>query len=111
MTDSRRDRELRYSAIRYFGRYPYPPARAPLLEFLGAGDPERWEYAAISATALAAYPGQDVVNALMEAMHSGNWYVRYNAAVSLEAHGLSYSDLIEEAEEMAESEEKEAAWA
>lgn len=144
MTDSRRDRELRYSAIRYFGRYPYPPARAPLLEFLGDGDPERWEYAAISATALAAYSGQDVVNALMEAMHSGNWYVRYNAAVSLEAHGLSYSDLIElvggrdryaremvmyllesrrleqaartshaaeEAEEMAESEEKEAAWA
>lgn len=95
MTDSRRDRELRYSAIRYFGRYPYPPARAPLLEFLGGGDPDRWEYAAISAMALAAYPGQDVVNALMEAMHSGNWYVRYNAAVSLEAHGLSYSDLIE----------------
>ena len=35
------------------------------------------------------------MQALMEAMHSGNWYVRYNAAVSLEAHGLSYSDLIE----------------
>ena len=95
LTDDRRNRELRYSAVRYFGRYPYPPARSHLLAFLRDTDPEHWEYAAISATALAAYPGQDVMQALMEAMHSGNWYVRYNAAVSLEAHGLSYSDLIE----------------
>ena len=95
MADHRQHRELRYSAIRYMGRYPYPPARTHLLEFLRDTDPEHWEYAAISATALAAYPGQDVVNGLMEAMHSGNWYIRYNAAVSLEAHGLSYSDLIE----------------
>ena len=31
----------------------------------------------------------------MEAMHSGNWHVRYNAAVSLEARDLDYSALIE----------------
>lgn len=95
MTDPGQDRELRFSAIRYMGRYEYPPARKPLLEFLRDGDPENWEYAAISAAALARYPGQDVVDALVEAMHSGNWYVRYNAAASLEAHGLSYSDLIQ----------------
>lgn len=95
MTDYGRDRELRYSAIRYFGRYPYPPARTHLLEFVGDTDPERWEYAAISAAALAGYPGQDVVNALIKCMYSSNWHVRYNAAVSLEARGLSYSDLTE----------------
>ena len=31
----------------------------------------------------------------MEAAHSSNWYVRLNAAISLEAHQLDYSDLIE----------------
>lgn len=95
MTDPEKNRELRFSAIRYFGRYPYPPARGELLRFLRDSDPQNWEYAAISATVLAGYQGQDVVNALMEAMHSGNWYIRYNASISLEAHGLGYSDLIE----------------
>lgn len=95
MTDPGRDRELRFSGIRYFGRYPYPPARSYLLGFLKDTAPEDWEYAAISASALAAYPGQDVVDGLMEAMHSGNWYIRYNAASCLEAHGLGYSDLLE----------------
>lgn len=31
----------------------------------------------------------------MEAMHSPNWYVRYNASASLEAHGLSYEEMMD----------------
>ena len=95
MTDPDRDRELRFSAIRYMGRYEYPPAREKLMAFLTDSTPQDWEYAAISATSLVRYAGQDVVNALVQAMHSSNWYIRYNAAISLEAHGLSYSDMIE----------------
>ena len=33
--------------------------------------------------------------ASMEAMHSSNWHVRYNAACSLEVRELDYSALIE----------------
>lgn len=95
MADSRQNKELRLSAIRYLGKYPFPPAKAVLMRFAGDRDPLHWEYAAISVTALANYAGQDVVNLLMEAAHSSNWYVRLNAAISLEAHQLDYSDLIE----------------
>lgn len=94
MVDSRRDKELRLAAIRYFGRYPYPPARGPLLDFLLDRDPSHWEYAAISAAALAGYPGEEVVGALLRAMNSANWYIRSNAASSLEAHGLSYEEML-----------------
>ena len=53
LRDASRDKELRLAAIRYFGKYAYPPARALLLGFLQDRDPTRWEYAAISAMALA----------------------------------------------------------
>lgn len=94
LEDSRRDKELRLAAIRYFGKYRYAPARPVLLGFLNDNDPTRWEYAAISATALARYGGKDVVDALLRAMNSSNWYIRSNAASSLEAHGLTYEEML-----------------
>lgn len=95
MLDETADKELRLAAVRYFGRYSYEPARAVLLDFLANKDGGDWEYAAISATCLASYSGDDVVAALMEAMHSSNWYVRRNASQSLERYNLDYNDLIE----------------
>ena len=94
LEDSHRDKELRLAAIRYFGKYHYAPARPVLLDFLTDSDSTRWEYAAISATALARYDGQDVVSALLRAMNSSNWYIRSNAASSLEAHGLTYEEML-----------------
>ncbi|MDR3765533.1 MAG: HEAT repeat domain-containing protein [Butyricicoccus sp.] len=94
MEDTHRDKELRLAAIRYFGKYLYPPARARLLEFLQDPDPTHWEYAAISATALARYEGQDVVDALLRAMNSSNWYIRNNASASLETRGLTYEEML-----------------
>ena len=93
LKNSGRDRELRYAAIRYFGRYPYPRARNDLLTLAGITDPVLWEYAAFAATALAAYPGPDTVAVLKEALHSGNWYIRFNAAQSLDVLSVSYSEL------------------
>lgn len=95
MTDPSQDKELRLSAIRYFGRYPREEAREPLLSFAANRDPIDWEYAAVSASCLAEYPGEDVKAVLMEAIHSANWYVRRNAAISLERLGLNYLDLAE----------------
>lgn len=40
------------------------------------------------------YDGQDVVSALLRAMNSSNWYIRSNAASSLEAHGLTYEEML-----------------
>ena len=94
LRDDRRDKELRLAAIRYFGRYPYMPAQAMLLDFLQDNDPTRWEFAAISASSLAGYSGPEVVDALMRAMNSNNWYIRSNAAASLEARGLTYEEML-----------------
>lgn len=94
MLDPSQHKELRLAAIRYFGRYYYTAARQPLLAFVSDPDEVNWEYAAVSATALANYTGQDVIAALANAMHSSNWYVRYNAAISLEAHGMTYEEML-----------------
>lgn len=93
LADDGRDDELRFSCIRYFGRYPDARAYPLLLSFLEHPELRRWEYAAISATALAAYPGERTVLALKRAMSSASWYIRFNAAGSLEAFHLTYQDL------------------
>lgn len=93
MLDENRGKELRLAAVRYFAKYPYEPAKEKLLEFGADTDPVHWEYAAIGATALASYDGDDVIKVLTDAMLSQNWHVRYNAALSLEAKGIEYSDI------------------
>lgn len=93
LQDEKRDSELHFAAIRYLGKYPYPPALDTLLRLAGDRNEARWNYAAISATSLASYPGEKTVAVLKKALHHRNWYVRYNAAVSLEAMHLSYMDM------------------
>lgn len=93
MTDREQDKELRLAAIRYFGKYVYPPAKQDLLAFARDRDPLNWEYAAVSVSCLARYPEQDVVETLIASLHSSNWYVRYNASSSLEAQGLGFDEL------------------
>lgn len=88
------DKELRLSAIRYFGRYPMEEARPLLLALAADKEPTGWEYASIAVSVLAGYQGGDVQDALTAAIYSANWYVRSNAAASLARQGLDYSDLI-----------------
>ena len=95
MTDENEDRELRLAAVRYFGRYPWERARGVLIGFAVDKEVLRWEYAAVAAGALKDYSGEDIISALKSALSSSNWYVRYNAAVSLEAKGLSYAHLMD----------------
>lgn len=95
MLDEKKDKELRLAAIRYFGRYHYEPALTPLLAFASDKEAAHWEYATVSVSALAHYDAQQVIDTLKEALHSSNWYVRYSAALSLEAHHVEYADLID----------------
>lgn len=95
MEDETKGKELRLSAIRYFGKYYYEPALEPLVRFASEKDPLRWEYTTVSISSLARYPGEKVIATLKEAIHSPNWYVRYSAATSLEAHHMDYTALID----------------
>lgn len=93
LADAGRDDELRFSCIRYFGKYPDSRAYPLLLSFVEHTHAQRWEYAAIAATALAAYPDARTVLALKRALGDANWYIRFNAAQSLERFGLTYLEL------------------
>ena len=93
LADSRQDDEIRFSCIRYFGKVPYEPAFPLLVTFLENPNDNRWEYAAISATALASYPCERSIEVLKKALSNSNWYIRFNASKSLECFHLSYLEL------------------
>lgn len=95
MQDKAKGKELRLSAIRYFGRYDYEPALEPLLSFASDKDLSNWEYATVSISSLVRYNGERVTDTLKQALHSSNWYIRQSASVSLEAHGVDYSSLMD----------------
>lgn len=87
------DDELRYSAIRYFAKYRYDGAYETLCRLSSVKDVDKWQYAAISSSALATYPGEKTVELLKHNLTCGNWYVRYNSADSLEKLGIPYPEL------------------
>lgn len=95
LTDKSYDRELHFAAIRYLGKYHYPPALPVLLEFAADADGRNWNYAAFSASALAAYPCEQTFEVLKKALTSSNWYIRYNAAQSIDLLGVNYQDVID----------------
>ncbi len=92
LLDPSEDMELHLAAIRYLGRYPFADAYVTLLRMLGSRE-YPIVYAAISASALAAYPGPETVQALKAALHSTDWYVRFNASASLDKLGIDYLQL------------------
>lgn len=83
LTDESEDKEIRLETIRYLRRYPYEPVKEELKRFIDFREYVDWEYAAMAASALSAYPGEDTVNCLKQGLKSSNWYVRKNCAVSL----------------------------
>lgn len=95
LKDEKRDPELRFSCIRYFGKYPDEEAYPVLLEMAGDLGNRRWEYPAIACAALVGYPGGKTIETLKRALHTANWYVRYNAAESLARLGAGYVELID----------------
>lgn len=81
--------EVRLSCLRYFGKYPDARVQ-PMLYSLGRQtDAAQWELCAVSMSVLAAYPGDETVEVLKQGLRSRNWYVRYNAALSLRALHVS----------------------
>ena len=89
------DDEVAYSCIRYFGKYPYEPVYPILMDLAAETDEEKWVYTAITALALASYPGDRTVAVLKRLLQSTNWHIRFNASQSLMNLGLSYTDMID----------------
>lgn len=89
------NKELRLAAIRYLGKYPFMPALDSLSAFVRERDPDRWEYATVAASALAAYPEELVIGTLKQALYSENWYIRSAAAQSLETLDVDYSEILD----------------
>ena len=94
MCDGEENRELRFSAIRYFAKYRNEAALPYLYEFAVADSPV-WEYRAIAASALGSYPAAETEGLLKKLLCDRNWYVRYNAAESLERLGVRYEEMID----------------
>lgn len=95
LTDITRHDELKFASIRYFGKYADDRAYPLLLELAQSRNAARWEYAAIATAALSAYPSAHTTDVLKENLHSSNWHIRYNAAQSLEAINVEYTDMID----------------
>ena len=79
----RADKELRLEGIRYFRKCPYEPAKEVLKNLVIYRDHVDWEYSAVAATSLQAYPGPDTEICLKDGLKAYNWYVRLNCAEAL----------------------------
>lgn len=77
--------EVRFALIRYFMRRPSPDVLDCLIGYVEKDG----QFAVPAAAALANYGGDRVRAVLKQALHSGNWHVRHNAALSLKRLGFS----------------------
>lgn len=94
MKDKNENKELRFSAIRYFAKYRHPFALETLFE-IALMDSPFWEYRAIASSALGNYPGKGTEEILKKLLSDTNWYVRYNASGSLERLGVRYYEMLD----------------
>lgn len=88
------DDEVYFACMRYFGKFHYDPAYPVLLDALQNAEAYRWERAAIAAAVLQNYKSDRTEDVLVQALYSSNWYIRNNAAETLESFGLTYADLV-----------------
>lgn len=90
--------EVKIAIIRYFKRHEYEPVHSLLINYLSGEDSIEENIKIVAASALENYSGEKTITALKEALKDSNWYVRYNAALSLKKLNLDidkYKDIIE----------------
>lgn len=94
LKNEKENREIRFSAIRYFEKFPSGNAEPVILNLAENLENRTWEYQAIATSALKAYPGDTTFRILVKNLSSTNWHVRQNSAISCEKLGYTYQDLI-----------------
>ena len=65
LIQSEPEREVKFAILRYYRKYRYPDAEKMLRGYVNNWCIDDWEFAAISALALEAYPGEKTVRALV----------------------------------------------
>jgi len=94
LSSEKANSELRFSAIRYFEKFPIKEAENVIQTIAENLEGRTWEYQAIASSALKSYPGDVTFRILVENLSSANWHIRQNSAISLERQGYTYHDLI-----------------
>jgi len=94
LKNEKENNEIRFSAIRYFEKFPSHDAEPIILNLAENLEKRIWEYQAIASSALKAYPGDTTFRILVKNLSSSNWHVRQNSAISCEKLGYTYHDLI-----------------
>ena len=94
LTNEKENNEIRFSAIRYFEKFPSEEAKPFILNIAENTENRTWEYQAIATSALKSYPGDVTFRILVKNLSSSNWHVRQNSAISCEKLGYTYHDLI-----------------
>lgn len=94
LKNEKENNEIRFSAIRYFEKFPLDQAEPVILNLAENLENRTWEYQAIATSALKSYPGDTTFRVLVKNLSSSNWHVRQNSAISCEKLGYTYQDLI-----------------
>ncbi len=94
LSNEKANNELRFSAIRYFEKFPNKEAENVIQAIAENLEGRTWEYQAIASSALKSYPGDVTFRVLVENLSNANWHIRQNSAISLERQGYTYHDLI-----------------
>ena len=94
LTSEKANNELRFSAIRYFEKFPNDGAGSVIQAIAENMEGRTWEYQAIASSALKSYPGDVTFRILVKNLSSSNWHIRQHSAISLEKLGYTYHDLI-----------------
>ncbi len=76
-------KEITIEMIRYYSKVNYKKIAALLLERLENNYYKDFEYDVVMIQTLAAYPGKETIQVLKKCLSNTNYYVRYNAAKSL----------------------------
>lgn len=88
------DDEVKFSAIRYFGKFYCETAYPYLLKYAKGNANERWQYSAIASAALSIYPSDMTFIVLKKNLSSSNWNIRVNAAKSLDKMGFTADEIL-----------------
>lgn len=94
LENEKENREIRFSAIRYFEKFPSDEARTVIYDLAENEAGRTWEYQTIATSALKSYPGDITFRILVKNLSNSNWHVRQNSAISCEKLGYTYHDLI-----------------
>ncbi|MBQ3022980.1 MAG: hypothetical protein IJD91_06675 [Clostridia bacterium] len=94
LKNEKENSEIRFSAIRYFEKFPSKDAEPVICNLAENLENRTWEYQAIATSALKSYPGDMTFRILVKNLSSSNWHIRQNSAISCEKLGYTYQDLI-----------------